>query len=314
MTYIPCLNKLQLVQEAALGAGGTFDIQPYGLDVVVNPKSEVEQLESKDGSTMPAKYSFVKRKWSEGYFEGPLDYNRAMLWFDGMFGVDATSPHTYSSDEDAAVTPKGLACAYGQTGLIYEIEGIFPKSLMISGASGEAWKFKYDWYGEEVSDGGSFEALDTDVPELVHGYETSLWVDEDLDATAGSTARADIGFRFEANITAGHKPIWHLGDQVWDSTVQGKWGGTFKLVMEADATNLDSLGDILDAADTGKGFTIRVSATDGTNTMQLDFAGVCVDPPTLITDLDGVVTIELNLVAQWNETSDSCWDASITIG
>ncbi len=313
MTYIPSLNKLQLGQEATLGTADTLDIQPNGLDVVINPKVEVEQLASKDGSTMPAKYSFVKRKWSEGSISGYLDYNRAMLWLDGLFTADDTSPHTYTSDEDSALTPKSMTLAYGQTDLIYVIEGVVGKTLTFSAATGEPWSFKYDWFGQKVADGGSFQSLTTDVPELVHGYETSLWMDEGLDATVGTTARADVAFRFEAVITANRKPIWHLGDQEWDSTVQGKWGGSFKLIMEADATNLDSLGDILDSADTGQGYTIRVSSTDGTNTMQLDFTGVCKSPPVLIQDTDGVVTIELDLVPQWNSTSDTCWDASLTI-
>ena len=36
MTYIPSLNKLQLVQEATIGAGGTPDIQPAGLEAKIN--------------------------------------------------------------------------------------------------------------------------------------------------------------------------------------------------------------------------------------------------------------------------------------
>ena len=94
---------------------------------------------------------------------------------------------------------------------------------------------------------------------------------------------------------------------------QGKWGGSYKLILEADETALDSLSDVIDAADTGKGFTIRQRATDGTNTLDLDFCGVCVAPPVLIPDLDGVVTIEFDMVPQWNSVLDSCWGAELTI-
>jgi len=313
MTYIKPLNTFQLGQEATLGTADTLDIQPAGLELTINPKVEVQQLNMTNGSTMPAKYSFVKRKWSEGSISGPLDYNRAMLWLDGMFAADDTSPHTYKADEDAAQTPKSLTLAYGQTGLIYLVDGVVPKNLKISGKSGEPWQFSYEFFGKAAVDGASLEALTTDVPELVHGYETALYMDEDLDATIGTTARADVAFSFEAVITAGRQPVWHMGDQEWDSVQQGKWGGSFKLVLEADATALDSLGDILDATDTGKGFTIRVQATDGTNTLKLDFCGVATDPPTLLTDQDGIVTIELNLQPQWNSVYDSCWGAELTI-
>ena len=83
----------------------------------------------KDGTTMPANYSFIKRRWSEVSISGLLDYNRAMVWLDAMFGVDATSPHTYLSNPDAAVTPKSLEMTFGQTGLIYQVQGIVPYSL-----------------------------------------------------------------------------------------------------------------------------------------------------------------------------------------
>ena len=310
---IPAINKVQLAQEATFKTPQTPAIQPNGLDVKITPKSETEQLDSKDGTTMPAKYSFIKRRWSEVSIEGPLDYNRSLLWLDGLFGQDASSPHTYAADEDAAVTPKGLTCVYGQTGAIFQVAGIVPRTMTIKGASGEPWQFVMDGFGLPVSDGASFETLTTDVPELVHGYDTTLYMDEDLSATIGTTERADVAFRFEAKITANHEPIWHLGDQTWDSIRQGKWGGSLKLVLEADATALDSLGDILDAVDSAKGFVIRLQATDGTNTIKLDFAGVCTDPPVLITDEDGVVTIELDLVPQWSSTLDSCWGAEVTI-
>jgi hypothetical protein len=313
MTYIPSLNKLQIGQEGTYLTPATPTIQPNGLQIRVTPKVEVEQVDSKDGSTMPAKYSFVKRRWSEVEISGPLDYNRAMLWLDGMFGYDATSPHTYLSDPDAAVTPKGLTFVYGQTGPIYQVAGYVPYSLKITGATGEPLRFVSSGFADAVTDGASFEALTTDTPELVHGYETALYMDEDLDATIGTTARADVAFRFEWTVSADHKPVWHLGDQRFDSIRQGKWGGSQMLVLEADATALDSLGDILDAANTGKGFTTRLQATDGTNTLKLDHCGVAQTAPPIITDEDGIVTVEFATVPQYNSVYGGCWGAELII-
>jgi len=314
MTYIPALNQVQLGQEATFKTPQTPNIAPGSLtNVVITPKVEVEQIETMQGSTMPSKYSFVKKRWSEVLIEGYLDYNRAMLWLDGMFGYDGSSPHTYIADEDAAVVPKGLTMVFGQTGLIYQVAGIVPRELTFSCKTGEPWRFSYKAFGLPVTDGASLETLTIDVPELVHGYETALYMDEDLDATIGTTARADVAFEFEAKITANHEPVWHQGDQAWDSIRQGKWGGSYKITMEADATNLDSLGDIIDATDIGKGFTIRNQATDGTNTFKLDHCGVCLDPPEIIRDYEGVVSIELPLVPQHNSVYDSCWGAELTI-
>ena len=312
MAYIPALNFLQLYQEAAFMTPQAVDIEPSGLTARINPKVEVEQITSKQGSTMPAKYSFIKKRWAEGTIEGPLDYNRAMLWFDGMFGLDASSPHTYKSDEDAAVTPAGLTMVLGQTGLIYQVAGIVPKNLKISGEDGKPWQFAYEFFSLPVTDGASLVDLITDVPEFVHGYETALYMDAGFATAPGTTPRA-IAFKFEANITANHEPIWHMGDQAWDSVRQGQWGGSFKLTVEADATALAALGDILDATDTGTGMAIQMKATDGANTLELDFCGVAQDPPNLITDLNGVTTIEFSFIPQWNSTYDGCWGATLTI-
>jgi len=313
MTYIPSLNKLQLGSEGTLGTADTLDIQPAGLEARITPKNEVEQIDMKDGTTMPSNYSFIKKRWSEVNISGLLDYNRTMFWLDSMFGEDASSPHTYLSTPAAAVVPKSFTAAFGQTGLIYQVAGCIPYSLKFSADSGSPWNFEWNGFSKPVTDGASFQALTTDVPELVHGYETAMFMDAGLGATIGTTARADIAFSFEANITADHKPIWHLGDQVWDSVVQGKWGGSYKLVMEADATNIASIGDIIDAADTGVGFTIRQQATDGTNTLKLDFCGVCVSAPTILSEMNGVVTYELNLVPQYNSVYGGVWGAELTI-
>jgi len=313
MTYIPSLNKLQFVQEATIGAGGTPNIQPAGLEAQITPKNEVQQIDMKDGTTMPANYSFIKRRWSEVSISGLLDYNRAMIWLDAMFGLDASSPHTYLSTPAAVVVPKSFEMTFGQTDLIYQVQGIVPYSLKFSADSGSPWQFALNGFGKPVTDGAAFEALTTDVPELVHGYETALYMDEDLVAAMGTTPRADIAFSFEATITADHKPVWHMGDQIWDSVRQGKWEGSYKLVMEADAVNADSIGDILDAANTGKGFTIRQQATDGVNTLKLDFCGVCVSAPNLLSELNGIVTYELNLVPQYNSVYGGVWGAELTI-
>lgn len=315
MAYINCLNDIELGQEATLGTADTLDIRPTAVtNVTISPKVEVEKLEDKRASTMTTKYSFVKRRWSEGTIEGYVNYNSFMYFLDGMFGVDATSPHAYEADEDAAVTPKSMTMAIGQTGLIYQVAGIVPRNLKISGDSGSAWKYSYEWFGKPVTDGASFAGASDVTVGLAHGYETEIYIEPDLTTAAGTTIRNDVGFSFEADITANHEPVFHLGNQTWDGVRQGKWDGSLHLVLEADATNLAWLGDIIDATDTAQGFTVRFRVTDGSDTLDLDFAGVCVEPPELITDEDGVVTIDLNLEAAYNSTDDTCWAATLTIG
>lgn len=314
MTYIAELDKVQFGQEAAIGTPVNTTFQPEGLtNVLITPRVQVQQLQTKQGSTMPSKYSYVTKRWAEVLIEGVLDYNRAMVWLDNLFAVDATSPHTYIADEDAAQTPKGLTMVFGQTGLIYQVAGIVAQSLKFACDGADPWTFSLKGFGRAATDGATLQSLTTDVPELVYGYETALYMDEDLDATIGTTARADVAFSFEQEMISGTTPLFHQGDQEWDSIKAGRWGGSLKQTIEADATALDSLGDIIDAANNGKGFTIRNQATDGTNTLKLDFCGVALSAPVIPSDFEGARTIEFDLVPQWNSVYDSCFGAELTI-
>lgn len=315
MSKIPSLNKIQLAQEASYGNGDTADIQPAGITVVnITPRVEVEQIVDKRGNTMPAVDAIVKRRWSEGSIEGLLDYNRAMLWLDAMFGYDATSPHTYVGSLDwVDETEKSLALYYGQSGMTYKIAGVLPSELRFSVSNGEPMMFNFGFFGQAV-ESGSFAALTDDTPEFAYGYDSSIYIDSGLDATIGTTALADTAFRVEAVINNDRQPVWHLGDQEPDSYRNGKWGGSLNLVLEADATTLAHLLNIIDATSAAEGFVVRVRTTDGTNTLDIDFAGVCVNTPTLITDNDGIVTVEMELMPQYGSDLGNCWGATLTIG
>jgi hypothetical protein len=315
--YIPSLHKLQVGLEAAVGDGAATTIQPAGItNFRIDPKVEVEQIKDKRGSTMPAVDAFVKRRWSEGVIEGMVDFNRAYIWFDGMFGkaTPVGDDRTYLGSLDwAAEVEQSLSLKYGQTDLIYHAAGVLPKELKISGASGEPWKFSYNFFGRSATDGASFAALSDDVPEWCKGAHTTVYIDEGLDATAGDTPMTNIGFRFEATITCEREPVWHLGNQEWDAYKRGKWGGSLSLVLEADATMLAALGDILDATVTPMSYAVRIEGDDGTNVIQLDFVGTVVIPPTLIQDSDGIVTVELALAPQYGSDLLSCWGGLVTI-
>ena len=125
----------------------------------------------------------------------------------------------------------------------------------------------------------------------------------------------DLGFRFEAVITSNKQPVWHLGNQKHDAWRNGKWGGSMKLVLEADATLLGYIGDIIGATATPRSYAVRVRCTDASNILDIDFVGTVVTPPRLIPDLDGIVTVELDMVPIYGSHANilSCWAAEITI-
>lgn len=314
MVYIPSLNKLQIGIEAVYGDEGVDTIEPAGItNCRITPKVETERIASKRGDTMPAWDNFVKRRWSDVLIEGFVDYERFNIFLDSMFPYDASSPHTYLSSLDWAVAEKSLSLRYGQTGALYLAGGVLPRVLRVFGNSNSAIQFAYTGFGTDVSDGATFAAVAADTPDWCLGHHGSIYIDEGVGATMGTTLLADTAFTFDWAPTSNKEPIWHLGDQKPGSYRNGKWGGSLKLVLEGTAVMLAHLGDIIDATYVQKTYNVRLSFTDTANTLELDFAGVCEQPPVVIADLDGVVTVELNLVPSYNTAYLGCWGADLII-
>ena len=314
--YIPSLNKVQYAVEAAYHDAAADDIKPVGItNFRIDPKVEVEQIADKQGDTF-AHEAFVKKRWSEGVIEGIVDYDRFYIYLDGFFGHEALvgDDRTYLGSNDwVGEVPDSLAVRYGQTGALFGAYGLIPYSLGLVYEQGQAVKYTYNFFAGAIVDGATFQTVGADTPSWAMATTTSLFIDAGIGATIGTTPIADIAFRAEVQLSCNRRPVWHMGDLVWDSIISGKWAGSLKLVMEADAVNLAQLGDILDAATTPQYYAVRLRTTDGSNVFDLDFCGLAQVAPTLITDLDGIVTVELNLVPHYNTTYLSCVGAKITI-
>ena len=319
MTYIPSMHKIQVAQEAVYGDGTAGAIQPPGItNFNVDPRVEAQQLIDKRGTTMPSHESFVKKRFSEGLVEGFVNYDELYLWLDGMFGyeaIDTGGVRTYlaSQDWDPEVE-KSLSIRYGQTGLLYLVEGVLPYDLHFSGASGEPLQFSYRFFGRPAEDGASFAELEDDTPTWAMGYHTVVYLDDGKTSACGTTPMTDLAFRFDARITSNRKPVWHMNNQEHDSWRNEKWGGSMKLVLEADTALLAYIGDIIDSVDTPRGYAVRIRTTDGTDIFDLDFVGEAITPPILIPDDDGIVTVELDMVPTYGSDLTSCWGAELTIG
>jgi len=321
MTYIPSVNKVQLGIEAAYDDDAAGTREPPGITTCrLDPKIDVVQLKDLHGNTMPSLESVVNKRWSEGRLEGYLNYQDALWYLNGMFGLATpagdTSTWKGDLDWDAAWVEQSYTIRYGQTGGLYLASGVLPYTLGITGNSGGVVTFSYDWFGTPITDGATFAVLGgPDTVEWVFGHDCVLYLDDGAAADPGTTPMTDLGFSFDFKITSNRKPVWHLNNQEHDSWVNGQWGGSAKLVLEADATMLGYMGDIIDTTTAGRDYAVRMRATDGSNVLDIDMVGTQVGVPNLIPDLDGVVTVELDLVPTYGSNAGmlSCWAAEITI-
>ncbi len=318
MTYIPALEKVQIGLEAAYGDGAAATVQLVGVENVrIDPHMDAQQLADKRGDAFPGHDAIVTKRWSEGVIEGLLNYQQARHWLDAMFGYDATSPHTYLAQAGYATAEKSLALYYGQTGGIYKVAGVLPTELRISGASGEPAKFSLRWFGQAAADGAAFAALSDPAVNYVMGGHGSIYIDQSLTSNPGTTLVNDSAFTFEFVFNANRKPTWHLGDTVPDSYRNGKWTGSAKFTLESTAQNLSYLGDIIDAAvgASPQGFAVMMRLTNGAQILDLRVTGHTIVAPALITDLDGITTVELALVPAYGSHASflSVFGATLTL-
>lgn len=316
MSYMPCLEKIQIGQEAVIGTGVVTDIQLPGItNVRIDPKVEAMQLIDKRGTTMPSHEAFIKRRWSEGTIEGYLNYKEAPVWLNGMFGTDDSSPHAYLAQPAwAGAAEESLTLKYGQTGALFSVDGVMCKNLKLSGSAGEPVMFAYDFFGKPVADGATFAALADDTVTWVQGTDATFSMDAGSGATMGTTELELTGFSWEANITCDRQPVWHLGSQQHDSYKRGKWGGSLKLVLEGTDVMLAHLGNSLDALLTPISYAIEIEHETALHDIfTLQFVGTVIDAPTLITDSDDIVTVEMTLVPTYGSDLTTCWAAGVTI-
>ena len=313
MTYIPVLNELQIGEEAAIGDGAAATIQLVGKTVMLNPRVEAQQVIDLRGTTMPAHQAMILRRWSEGSIDGLADYLTMRNFLDGMFSVDASSPHAYIAVL-AGQTPKSHSLYYGQTGLIYKVSGMIGNSLKLSGKSGGSVEMSYGFWGQPCVDGASLGALADPTAILIMGSHCSLYLDP-IATAVGTTPLTTLGFAFDATITNDRQPVFHLGSAVPDGNRQGRWGGSLKLTIEANAAMLSYLGDVLDATVTPLGLAARIRMTNGSQILDVDFAGQVIEPPTLIPEDSGVTTVEFTMMPVYNAQAAflSCWKASLTL-
>ena len=314
MAYIPSLEKLQIGIEAAYGDEAVDTIEPAGItEFSLTPKVETVRIASKRADTMPAWDNFVTKRWAEGTVGGYVDYEAFNHILDAMFGYDAGTPFTYLSQLDWGTAEKSMSFRYGQTGALYLVGGVLPTSLRVFGDSNSAIQWSMPFFGTDVSDAATFAAVTADSPDWCLGHHGSIYIDEGVGATIGTTVLADTMFSFDWNVTSNKAPVWHMGDQKPDSYRNGKWGGSLKLVLEGTATTLGHMGDIIDATYVQKTYNVRLTFTDTANTLELDFCGVCESQPVVSTDLDGVVTVEMTLVPIYNTAYAGCCGADLII-
>ncbi len=314
--------EVQLGQEVTSDAWGT-EVTPTVIlagvqDVEISPIVDIQQVEQMDGTQVPSRKSLVQMVGGEGSVSTLLSYDDIGYWLQGLFGVaTATSDaaggwtHNYnapfeSSDVEGVVT---YTLQEGDGTNIYTLNGATVNTLNITAESGAPAEVSVDFIGKSVTTDAR-AALSVRSVSCIMGDHIQLFIDAGSDAF-GSTATSDIGWSLDLTLEANREVKRHLNDLTPTDYRNAKMSGSLSLSLEHTAVTEAYVAAIVNATAQGVDKNVRLLAVDASsNSLTLDFAGILSGEPDIFTDVDGTVSMDLELLSQLN-SGDTNWFTAV---
>ena len=315
MTYIPSLEIVQVGIEAVYADVAAPTIQLNGVEKCdIISRNVGTQVLDKRADTMPAYDSTIDKLWTECNMSGRVSYTQLAYFLDCMFGLDDSNPHAYIAELLPVTTLRTLNILKGQTDVCHSFGGAMLDKFILRGSTGGPLTFDAHFLGLPIVT----DVVETIVdPAVVYamGSHCALWIDP-IATAAGTTPITTTIMGFEAEMVNTRQLSWHMGSASPDGYTNGKWiGSKLKLNLELTAAMLVHLDEILDERTSPHGYNIEIVITDllTTSHLTLTFAGEALVPPKLYTSTDGIVTMELELVAKYSSQAAflSCWKAAL---
>lgn len=314
MTNIMDLFELRMGKEISSDAWGTAVAQTHKVmgvtDFTISPMVESAQIKDHLGSLAPGYNTVYNRKHASGSLSGNVNYEYLPHWLDGLFGVATPSADTeytyaYTAPLGTEPTPQVYTMAWGKADAAESIKslvGATVNTFQMTGDAGGALTYTVGLIGKSV-DTDTFdsaaEANSTVV--FARGCDVALAIDPSSDA-AGTTAIANTWFDFDLNINANRSPFWHLGSCTPTDYKDARWDATLRLGLELNATSAAWLDAILATTTTPLERVVKITATNGVNAITVTFNGISLDAPQVVTDKDGIASVDWTLSGQYHAT------------
>jgi len=338
MAYLRDLLIGRIATETVYGSDYVMSAKLMGVkEMEIVPKMETEAPDVLDGRYSPGDLLVRTREFAEGSITQLLTYEDVCFWMNGTFGkLEATDVGGFTTNSDscflrayaapvtafatdaAAVPTYNLQFqdAGSASSDFWRMVGGFVKSWSITAERGAPSEIRVDLAGQKVI-AASTDALEADrtvVP--VMGDHWSVYINNDTDAV-GTTLMSDIAFKFSLDVDTHREPEFHLGDLNPGSYKDAGWEGKLALTLQLGSEAQGFMSSIITSGTKVKK-VIRLKATTGTagtlKLFQVDFAGALLESPTLFTDQDGIVSLELNLQGSYNSTMANWLKVAVTNG
>lgn len=306
------LVRVNAGKETTWGTKVTATASLMGVkDFKLTPIVESEVLKDVRGSLVPGVLAVVKKIGGSGTLSRYASYEDAPFTLDALMGLATpvfTTVYTYSYGAPTTGMPASprIQTLYqfsndaNSVQAYYYMCGSVLSKLTVKADSLSPVEFSEDYIGKQVLNGVVGDVgtpVDRTITPIM-GNDHSLYIDA-WAGTIGTTAITPDAYSLEISIDPPRELVYYLGSALPVTWKDNRWKGSMKLTLEFNTANKAYFDAIL-AGTSNFQKQIRNKFTNGTQSLQFDFAGTNVKAPQVFTNKNGVLTIEFELEGQYN--------------
>lgn len=318
MTVMTRELRVQVGTQTDFTTGATPTVVLKGIEELsFDPGMETEVLEDMTMGLAGGNDSVINGFAPTASFSGWATYEQLPYWFDNLFG-EATpageGPYTrnYAAPVTVLPDPRILSIVYGAGSAAYQFIGALLSNFTLTFEQRSVARISGDLIGASIAT-DALESLAVPTVTPIHATHLSGFKMDAWGGTMGSTAfpNCDIRsaeFTFEPDRTSdncfGALAAGTYTEQAWTGslTMGLLWKGVTKTAVDSYMTG------------TKVERQIEMTATSGSQSVKLQFAGVMDESPTVFDDDDGRVMTTFTLRRQYHPTFANWFKAVITNG
>lgn len=296
------LAVLQSFKESTWGTSGSATakwtaVRPYP---EFKPYRKITAFDEARGSLAPAYSSALLRKGGEFKIPGYVTFEDAVLLGSGFWATGSASgsvaPYTWNFT--GATTPQpsltSFTFEFNQATAAVLATGCIANKLQIKGSENNPLEYELTGFAQDVDagTGSSISALADRTVEIAVFLNTSIYMDPS-GSTIGTTAFPNAITSFVLDLENALRPIYTAGSLTPTGFVAGdRWKTALTLdLLYTAAVKTFITGTLM----TGTRTLVRLRNVSGAKSINLDFAGVLADDPTLFGNKDGAQLIQVKL-------------------
>lgn len=308
--------------EVQLGTQGTSDsdwpdsvaptVRLHGIqDITMTSLAEAQMFEELRGSLAPGFESEMIRDGAAVSMDGIALYEDVPYMLDGLFGLATSSESSNDTDfwqrdysaplqvyDTDLGSPSIYTIVHGDSD-VYGVAGGTLVDFSLSAEDGGPTTYSANFIGDQVA-GDALASLSDRAVSAIMGDHWQVFIDPSTDAV-GSTEIANTAFSFNLEVNSNRELLYHLGNLTPSNYRDARWAGSLTMELELTAAMKTELDSIINASGPIKR-VVRLKATSGSQILQIDFNGVVLGNQEVLTDADGVITLQLALDAEYSST------------